>query len=105
MFVSAAAADEPPRKRNKTTASDTDAIEKVGFLFILLFDTHQPEQKFCTPQPALDFFGRPITMPMANSNKPASSRKQTMPVYRVSFRFKEGNSAAVRKSVKMASFL
>ncbi|KAI0256885.1 P-loop containing nucleoside triphosphate hydrolase protein [Lactifluus subvellereus] len=83
MFVSAAAADEPPRKRNKTTAGDTDPMEK----------------------PALDFFGRPITMPMANSNKPASSRKQAMSVYRVSFRFKEGNSAAVRKPVKMASFL
>ena len=40
MFVSTAAAEEPPRKRNKTTAGDTDAMEKVGFLFILLFDTN-----------------------------------------------------------------
>ncbi|KAH9981098.1 P-loop containing nucleoside triphosphate hydrolase protein [Lactifluus volemus] len=84
MFVSSAMADEPPRKRNKTTAAaDADVMEK----------------------PALDFFGRPITKPVSKNNKPASSRKQATQVYRVSFKFKEGNSAAVRKPVKMVSFL
>ncbi|KAI0306397.1 P-loop containing nucleoside triphosphate hydrolase protein [Multifurca ochricompacta] len=82
MFVASTAADEPPRKRAKTTTADVDAMEK----------------------PAVDFFGRPIMTPIAN-NKPVSSRQQATPVYRVSFKFKEGNSAAVRKPVKMASFL
>jgi hypothetical protein len=27
----------PPRKRNKATAADTDEVEEVRFLFILLF--------------------------------------------------------------------
>ncbi|KAH9966853.1 P-loop containing nucleoside triphosphate hydrolase protein [Russula dissimulans] len=74
---------EPPRKRNKTTPADLDAVEK----------------------PAMDFFGRPIMISTADKNKPPSSRKSVTPAYRVSFKFKEGNSAAVRKPVKMASFL
>ena len=56
-------------------------------------------------QPALDFFGRPIVAPKVDINKPPSSRRQAITTYRVSFKFKEGNSAAVRKPVKMASFL
>ena len=55
-------------------------------------------------QPAVDFFGRPIITPATDKNKPPSSRKQAKP-YVVSFRFKVGNSAAVRKPVKMASFV
>ena len=31
MFVHPNIADEPPRKRNKMTAADVDAIEKVSF--------------------------------------------------------------------------
>ncbi|KAI0032282.1 P-loop containing nucleoside triphosphate hydrolase protein [Vararia minispora EC-137] len=59
-------------------------------------------------KPALDFFGRPIVA------KPASKRPShagplpqgsTESAFRASFRFKEGNSAAVRKPVKMASFM
>jgi len=30
MFVSSYVADEPPPKRNKTTAADVDAMEKVS---------------------------------------------------------------------------
>jgi hypothetical protein len=37
MFVHSNIADEPPRKRNKTTATDVDAIEKVSFPSILSF--------------------------------------------------------------------
>ncbi|KAH8980916.1 P-loop containing nucleoside triphosphate hydrolase protein [Lactarius hatsudake] len=83
MLVPSATAigDEPPQKRTKTAAADVDVMEK----------------------PPTDFFGRPITT--TATNKPPSSRRKAMPAYRVSFRFKEGNSAAVRKPVKMASFL
>ncbi|KAI9459504.1 P-loop containing nucleoside triphosphate hydrolase protein [Lactarius psammicola] len=82
MLVSSATTigDEPPQKRTKTAAANADVVEK----------------------PATDFFGRPITTP---TNKPPSSRRKAVSVYRVSFKFKEGNSAAVRKPVKMASFL
>jgi len=81
--VSSSAAGEPLRKRSKTAAADVDVTEK----------------------PAVDFFGRLITTPTTDQNKPASSRKQAKPPYVVSFRFKVGSSAAVRKPVKMASFL
>ncbi|KAI0006203.1 P-loop containing nucleoside triphosphate hydrolase protein [Russula compacta] len=83
MFVSSSAADKPPRKRIKTMAADVDAMEK----------------------PPVDFFGRPILTPTTDKNKPVSSRKKATSAYRVSFKFKEGNAAAVRKPVKMASFL
>ncbi|KAI0318836.1 P-loop containing nucleoside triphosphate hydrolase protein [Amylostereum chailletii] len=70
-------------------------------------------------RPAVDFFGRPIAVPPPSNGggraKPPSSRQQRYQqqqqppekerAYRVSFRFREGNSAAVRKPVKMSSFL
>lgn len=104
MFVSSHVADEPPRKRNKSTVADLDAMEKVGSPSILSFHL-SPTLTYKCSQPALDFFGRPIVTPKADINKPPSSRKQAIATYRVSFKFKEGNSAAVRKPVKMASFL
>ncbi|KAI0302221.1 P-loop containing nucleoside triphosphate hydrolase protein [Russula brevipes] len=75
MLVSSSVTGEPPRKRNKTDAVDLDTLEK----------------------PAVDFFGRPITNTTSAKNKPPSSRRKVMSAYR--------NAAAVRKSVKMASFL
>jgi chromosome transmission fidelity protein 18 len=104
MFVSSYVADEPLRKRNKTTAADVDATEKVSSPSILSFHL-SPTLIYKCLQPALDFFGRPVVTPKADVNKPPSSRRQAMATYRVSFKFKEGNSAAVRKPVKMASFL
>ncbi|KAI0063440.1 P-loop containing nucleoside triphosphate hydrolase protein [Artomyces pyxidatus] len=79
----AAGSDEPPRKRAK--AAPVDICDK----------------------PAVDFFGRPIVVPqpVGGKGKPASSRAPVVKPYRVSFKFKEGNSAAVRKLVKMSSFL
>ena len=60
-------------------------------------------------KPPVDFFGRPI---VAKASKPSSKAQKganAVPIherpYRVSYRFKEGNSAAVRKPVKLASFL
>ncbi|KAI0273411.1 P-loop containing nucleoside triphosphate hydrolase protein [Gloeopeniophorella convolvens] len=83
MFAPAGTAgDEPPRKRAKAAEAAVDPAEK----------------------PAVDFFGRPITAP-ASKGKPASRRQSTGQTYRVSFKYKEGNSAAVRKPVKMGSFL
>jgi len=52
-------------------------------------------------QPPTDFFGRPIVEKPAS--KPASKTTSLVPV--VSYKFNEGNSAAVRKAVKVSSFL
>ncbi|TFK42329.1 P-loop containing nucleoside triphosphate hydrolase protein [Crucibulum laeve] len=55
-------------------------------------------------KPPTDFFGRPITTPSATTTK-AAARKNVEKKYRVSYRFAEGNSAAVRKHVKVSMFL
>ena len=49
----------------------------------------------------MDFFGRPI-MPKEGSG--AKSGPKVKP-YRVAYKFNEGNSAAVRKPVKVSAFL
>lgn len=74
--------EERPRKRAKVAAA-VDVCDK----------------------PAVDFFGRLITVPEVGCTKPSSSRKPAEKPYRVAYRHKEGNSAAVRKPVKMSSFL
>jgi hypothetical protein len=105
--MSSSAAGEPPQKRSKTAAVDVDVMEKVSYIFVPIFShrmratQHRPDPK----QPAVDFFGRLIMTPTEDKNKPTSSRKQAKPAYVVAFRYKMGSSAAVRKSVKMASFL
>ncbi|RDX46889.1 P-loop containing nucleoside triphosphate hydrolase protein [Lentinus brumalis] len=58
----------------------------------------QPAQKI-----AVDFFGRPI-VPKDQSGKGAKSGPQVKP-YRVAYKHNEGNSAAVRKPVKVSAFL
>lgn len=57
-------------------------------------------------QPPTDFFGRVITTPSATaSSTEAPLGKHATKKYRVSYRFTEGNSAAVRKPVKIEAFL
>ncbi|KAK7033996.1 Chromosome transmission fidelity protein 18 [Paramarasmius palmivorus] len=60
-------------------------------------------------KPPTDFFGRPIATPAAaksstNSAKRGIVLKETGKTFRVSYRYKEGNSAAVRKPVKTSAF-
>ncbi|RDB21482.1 Chromosome transmission fidelity protein 18 [Hypsizygus marmoreus] len=55
-------------------------------------------------KPPTDFFGRVITVPSSSSTK-AAVRKNVEKKYRVTYRFTEGNSAAVRKPVKVGAFL
>ncbi|PPQ93288.1 hypothetical protein CVT25_015286 [Psilocybe cyanescens] len=55
-------------------------------------------------KPPTDFFGRLITVPSASSTK-AAVRKNVEKKYRVTYRFLEGNSAAVRRPVKVNMFL
>ncbi|KAJ4487676.1 P-loop containing nucleoside triphosphate hydrolase protein [Lentinula aciculospora] len=62
-------------------------------------------------RPPTDFFGRPI-QPSAIGKKTKSSargfnplKSTTAPKFTIAYKFKEGNSAAVRKPVKVSSFL
>ncbi|KAJ7157004.1 P-loop containing nucleoside triphosphate hydrolase protein [Mycena crocata] len=55
-------------------------------------------------KPPTDFFGRLITAPSLTTTK-AAQRKNVEKKYRVTYRFKEGNSAAVRKPIKTNAFL
>jgi chromosome transmission fidelity protein 18 len=54
----------------------------------------------------MDFFGRPITV-LASSRvkKAANGKKGGLMKPGVTYRYNEGNSAAVRKPVKVSSFL
>ena len=54
-------------------------------------------------QVAVDFFGRPIVVPVKKQVKIAASVVEKP--YKVFYRFNEGNSAAVRRPVKVSSFL
>ncbi|PPQ73595.1 hypothetical protein CVT26_010493 [Gymnopilus dilepis] len=54
--------------------------------------------------PPTDFFGRPITVASAGTTK-AAVRRNVEKKYKVTYRFLEGNSAAVRKPVKVNMFL
>ncbi|OCB84144.1 P-loop containing nucleoside triphosphate hydrolase protein [Sanghuangporus baumii] len=61
-------------------------------------------------KPPVDFFGRPIALTAAPSSKrrkgiTASVDGIGTAKFKVSYRFNEGNSAAVRKPVKVSSFL
>ncbi|KAG6820837.1 hypothetical protein H0H93_010664 [Arthromyces matolae] len=57
-------------------------------------------------KPPTDFFGRVIAVNSRSNHKTASSKKVTeTKQYRVTYRYIEGCSAAVRKPVKMGAFL
>ncbi|KAF8969722.1 P-loop containing nucleoside triphosphate hydrolase protein [Flammula alnicola] len=55
-------------------------------------------------KPPTDFFGRLITIPSASTTR-AAARKNVEKNYRVTYKFLEGNSAAVRRPVKVNMFL
>ncbi|KAI6166905.1 hypothetical protein EDD17DRAFT_1773912 [Pisolithus thermaeus] len=53
----------------------------------------------------VDFFGRPIAVPRKVSGPGAVRSAEALTTFRTIYRYLEGNSAAVRKPVKVASFL
>lgn len=53
----------------------------------------------------VDFFGRPIAAPRKVSGPGAARSAEALTAFRTTYRYFEGNSAAVRKPVKVASFL
>jgi chromosome transmission fidelity protein 18 len=56
-------------------------------------------------QPPTDFFGRPIIKPVSSRGKKGKASIHVERKEKVSFKFNEGNSAAVRKAVKVSTFL
>ncbi|KAK7037989.1 chromosome transmission fidelity protein 18 [Favolaschia claudopus] len=64
----------------------------------------EPKPVDIADKPPTDFFGRLITAPSLSTTK-AAERKNVEKKYRVTYKFKEGNSAAVRKPIKMKAFM
>ena len=56
-------------------------------------------------QVAVDFFGRPIAPKDQSENGGCAKGGVKTKPYRVAYKFNEGNSAAVRKPVKVSAFL
>ncbi|KIL00951.1 hypothetical protein PAXRUDRAFT_821161 [Paxillus rubicundulus Ve08.2h10] len=56
-------------------------------------------------KPPVDFFGRPITAPKAPTSSVSKTRHHMLQGFQTTYRYLEGNSAAVRKPVKVSSFM
>ncbi|KAL4266142.1 AAA+ ATPase domain-containing protein [Pleurotus pulmonarius] len=56
-------------------------------------------------KPPTDFFGRPIDLTKITIANQAHQKKHATKCFKISYRFAEGNSAAVRRPVKLDSFL
>ncbi|KAJ8700036.1 Chromosome transmission fidelity protein 18 [Pleurotus ostreatus] len=56
-------------------------------------------------KPPTDFFGRPIDLTKITVANQAHQKKHAAKCFKISYRFAEGNSAAVRRPVKLDSFL
>jgi chromosome transmission fidelity protein 18 len=91
---------EPVNKRLRM--DEMDIADKVEYY--LSFTAYVPILICSLLQPPVDFFGRLITVPSASSTK-AAARKNVEKKYRVTYRYTEGTSAAVRKPVKVRAFL
>ncbi|KZT55103.1 P-loop containing nucleoside triphosphate hydrolase protein [Calocera cornea HHB12733] len=69
-----------------------------------------PSEKVCTQlvgsisTPPLDFFGRPL-VPSTKIKAAASKLPVSIQKFRVAYKFHEGNSAAVRRPIKISSLL
>ncbi|KAL0066480.1 Chromosome transmission fidelity protein 18 [Marasmius tenuissimus] len=75
-----------PAKRARVTVDTTDIADR----------------------PPTDFFGRlikPSSAPKSKNNSRRGPVKEVIKQFRISYKYKEGNSAAVRKAVKTESFL
>ncbi|KAH8106885.1 P-loop containing nucleoside triphosphate hydrolase protein [Cristinia sonorae] len=97
-----------PKKRSFFNANKNDAAANGGDGMLMAKDADVPIAKRAKKDVAIedkvavDFFGRPIVH--TASSKPVSSKGAKKEGV-VAYRFREGNSAAVRKPVKVSSFL
>ncbi|KAI0780454.1 P-loop containing nucleoside triphosphate hydrolase protein [Trametes elegans] len=79
--------------RRKAGADDAEPVAKRAR------QDEKPAEKI-----AVDFFGRPI-IPKEEPGTGGTATTSNVKPYRISYRFREGNSAAVRKPVKVSAFL
>lgn len=86
----------PPNKRAR---KENEIMDKVMVLLV------RPSRVNSLSQVPTDFFGRPILNADGSAKKPPSKKGPVVKAYRVSYKFNEGNSAAVRKPVKVSAFL
>lgn len=91
----------------KRKAAELDIADKV----CCSLDCGGLYDLFWSHKPPVDFFGRPISAaPVSKKSKINSENNKAEPAtdtrkHKISFRYNEGNSAAVRKPIKVAAFL
>ncbi|KAN0077179.1 P-loop containing nucleoside triphosphate hydrolase protein [Tylopilus felleus] len=88
--------EEGPLERTQLSTSDLGPLAKRA---------RTEKQIDIADKPPVDFFGRPITVPKAAPLSTSKIKRQTTQVFQTTYRHLEGNSAAVRKAVKVASFV
>ncbi|KAF7295433.1 AAA domain-containing protein [Mycena indigotica] len=82
---------DPPSSPTKALATPPNKRARVDAPVVDIAD-----------RPPTDFFGRLITVP---TSRTAQHKKSGDTKFRVAFKYNEGNSAAVRRPVKVSSFL
>ncbi|KAF8559685.1 P-loop containing nucleoside triphosphate hydrolase protein [Imleria badia] len=89
-------AEEGPLERTQPSSADPGPLNKRARTekYIDIAD-----------KPPVDFFGRPITVPKAAPSSVSKTKHSITRVFQTTYRHLEGNSAAVRKAVKVASFV
>ncbi|KAH0830674.1 P-loop containing nucleoside triphosphate hydrolase protein [Lanmaoa asiatica] len=89
------AEEEGPLEQTQSSVSDLGPVNKRA-------RTQKPTD--IVDKPPVDFFGRPITIPKTAPSSGSKTKHQMTQVFQTTYRYLEGNSAAVRKVVKVASF-
>ncbi|KAF8447842.1 P-loop containing nucleoside triphosphate hydrolase protein [Boletus edulis BED1] len=90
------AEEQGPLERTQSFASDPGPLSKR---------TRTEKHVDIADKPPVDFFGRPVTIPKAAPTSVSKAKHQMNRVFQTTYRYREGNSAAVRKAVKVASFI
>ncbi|EPS95187.1 hypothetical protein FOMPIDRAFT_1062862 [Fomitopsis schrenkii] len=96
-------------RRVANTDTTADADDDRTSLPVAKRVKGDPAQANPAEKVAVDFFGRPIVPKASGTAKGAPGSKiaveRPLTKYRVAYRFNEGNSAAVRKPIKVSAFL
>ena len=94
--------DDASDRPNKRAKLDTqDIADRVRFF---LQSRGLTLTSFSSVKPPTDFFGRLVSIPSADSINTRGHKNVGMK-FKVSYKFLEGNSAAVRRPVKVNTFL
>ncbi|KAI6127764.1 P-loop containing nucleoside triphosphate hydrolase protein [Pisolithus croceorrhizus] len=96
--------EEPEDDADNMEVVDRDVPPRLDEDQLLVYKRPRPADQVDEKAP-VDFFGRPIAVPRKVSGPGAVRSAEALITFRTIYRYLEGNSAAVRKPVKVASFL